>query len=65
MTQDKTPGFEETERFLDRRLQDVAFVGRSMAEFRNLAAFGIKSAQGVLASVCQITVLFSSSLFLT
>lgn len=50
MTQDKTPGFEETERFLDRRLQDVAFVGRSMAEFRNLAAFGIKSAQGVLAS---------------
>lgn len=32
MTQDKSQDFQETWKFLDRRLQDVAFVGRTVSE---------------------------------
>ncbi|ORY51807.1 ubiquinone biosynthesis protein COQ9 [Rhizoclosmatium globosum] len=50
MTQDKSPNFTETEKFLDRRLNDVAFVGRTSAEVGQMLEFGIKSALGVAAS---------------
>ncbi|KAJ3234300.1 Ubiquinone biosynthesis protein coq9, mitochondrial [Chytriomyces hyalinus] len=50
MCQDKSPNFAETEKFLDRRLQDVAFIGRTTNEVSNIVQFGVKSALGVLAS---------------
>ncbi|KAI8907465.1 COQ9-domain-containing protein [Powellomyces hirtus] len=51
MTQDRSPDFEETWKFLDRRLQDVAFFGRTTSEITNYLQFGIKSAFGVLSSM--------------
>ncbi|KAI8816795.1 COQ9-domain-containing protein [Fimicolochytrium jonesii] len=51
MTQDKSPDFQETWKFLDRRLQDVATFGRTTAEVSNVVQFGLRSAVGVLASV--------------
>ncbi|KAJ1549205.1 Ubiquinone biosynthesis protein coq9, mitochondrial [Cladochytrium tenue] len=56
MSQDRSPDFSGTTRFLDRRLQDVAFVGRSMAELSNLATFGLRSAQGLLHSVMVLLI---------
>ncbi|KAJ3130893.1 Ubiquinone biosynthesis protein coq9, mitochondrial, partial [Irineochytrium annulatum] len=50
MTQDKSEDFTQTDKFLDRRLQDVAFVGKSVAEVNKMATFGLQSAFGVLAS---------------
>ncbi|KAJ3025289.1 UNVERIFIED_CONTAM: Ubiquinone biosynthesis protein coq9, mitochondrial [Siphonaria sp. JEL0065] len=50
MTQDKSPDFVETGRFLDRRLQDVALIGYTTNEVSKAVDFGVKSALGVLAS---------------
>ncbi|KAI9329667.1 COQ9-domain-containing protein [Zopfochytrium polystomum] len=50
MTQDRSPDYSQTEKFLDRRLQDVAFIGRTANEVSNLVTFGVRSAQGILAS---------------
>ncbi|KAJ3059651.1 Ubiquinone biosynthesis protein coq9, mitochondrial [Podochytrium sp. JEL0797] len=50
MTQDKSPNFVETEKFLDRRLANVAFIGRTTGEVGKIVDFGVKSALGVLAS---------------
>ncbi|RKO93180.1 COQ9-domain-containing protein [Blyttiomyces helicus] len=51
MTQDKSPDFEETFKFLDRRLQDVGTIGRTTAEINNIVNFGFKSAKGILETV--------------
>ncbi|KAJ3181980.1 Ubiquinone biosynthesis protein coq9, mitochondrial [Geranomyces variabilis] len=51
MTQDKSPDFQETWKFLDRRLQDVGTLGRTTAEVTNYLQFGIRSAFGVLSSL--------------
>ncbi|KAJ3302612.1 Ubiquinone biosynthesis protein coq9, mitochondrial [Blyttiomyces sp. JEL0837] len=50
MTQDKTPDFSGTIEFLDRRLGDVAFLGRTVSEVNNVVSFGVRSAFGILAS---------------
>ncbi|KAJ3288108.1 Ubiquinone biosynthesis protein coq9, mitochondrial [Borealophlyctis nickersoniae] len=50
MAQDKSPGFEETWKFLDRRLMDVGTVGRTVSEMSNVVDFGIKSVSGLLSS---------------
>ncbi|KAI9331948.1 COQ9-domain-containing protein [Obelidium mucronatum] len=50
MTQDKSPDFVETAKFLDRRLQDVGFIGRTSDSVSKMVDFGVKSAFGVLAS---------------
>ncbi|KND03526.1 rpsU-divergently transcribed protein [Spizellomyces punctatus DAOM BR117] len=50
MTQDRSPDFEETWKFLDRRLQDVAFIGRTASEVTNYLQFGVRSAFGILSS---------------
>ncbi|KAI9102059.1 COQ9-domain-containing protein [Phlyctochytrium arcticum] len=50
MTQDRSINFEETSKFLDRRLQDVAFVGKSFSQVSNYVAFGVRSAFGILSS---------------
>ncbi|KAI8614065.1 COQ9-domain-containing protein [Chytriomyces sp. MP71] len=50
MTQDKSPNFVDTEKFLDRRLADTAFIGRTTNEVRNMVGFGVRSVFGVLAS---------------
>ncbi|KAI9204613.1 COQ9-domain-containing protein [Polychytrium aggregatum] len=50
MTQDRSPEFAETWKFLDRRLQDTAFVGRSASEIKNIADFGAKTICGILSS---------------
>ncbi|KAJ3136852.1 Ubiquinone biosynthesis protein coq9, mitochondrial [Geranomyces variabilis] len=51
MTQDKSPDFQETWKFLDRRLQDVGTLGRTTAEVTNYLQFGVRSAFGVLSSL--------------
>jgi ubiquinone biosynthesis protein COQ9 len=51
MTTDKSPDFSETKRFLNDRLKDVAFLGRSIAEVNTLISFGVKSVKGLFESV--------------
>ncbi|KAH6575219.1 hypothetical protein BASA62_002038 [Batrachochytrium salamandrivorans] len=50
MTTDKSKGFEQTFRFLDRRLKDVGTFGRSVSQVSNVVGFGVRSAMGVLQS---------------
>ncbi|KAJ3416718.1 Ubiquinone biosynthesis protein coq9, mitochondrial [Chytridiales sp. JEL 0842] len=50
MTQDKSADLSATKRFLDDRLKDVAFVGRSIGELNALVSFGAKSLMGLLES---------------
>ncbi|TPX34647.1 hypothetical protein SmJEL517_g02684 [Synchytrium microbalum] len=50
MTQDKSPEYQETYAFLDRRLGDVAFVGKTIAQTKQRADFLFKSAGNILES---------------
>ncbi|KAL1920919.1 uncharacterized protein VTP21DRAFT_11554 [Calcarisporiella thermophila] len=50
MTQDSSPDFQETFRFLDRRLEDVAILGKSVNEISNLMSFAARSALGIIES---------------
>ncbi|KAG0365629.1 COQ9-domain-containing protein [Gamsiella multidivaricata] len=50
MTTDKTPNYEATQRFLDRRFEDAATVGKATNEMLQIAEFGAKSVFGILNS---------------
>ncbi|KAJ1328492.1 rpsU-divergently transcribed protein [Batrachochytrium salamandrivorans] len=54
MTTDKSKGFEQTFRFLDRRLKDVGTFGRSVSQVSNVVGFGVRSAMGVLQSKASV-----------
>lgn len=51
MTQDDSEDFVETWRFLDRRLNDVAALGKATDEIRNIVNFATKSLVGIMTSV--------------
>lgn len=51
MTTDKTPNFQATQKFLDRRFEDAATLGKASSEVLQLAEFGAKSVLGLIASV--------------
>ncbi|KAJ3105275.1 hypothetical protein HDU97_008298 [Phlyctochytrium planicorne] len=51
MTQDQSVDFLETEKFLDRRLQDVAFLGRTANEVSTIAAASARTFLGILRSL--------------
>ncbi|KAI8812790.1 COQ9-domain-containing protein [Cladochytrium replicatum] len=51
MTQDQSPDFAETWKFLDRRLQDTAFFGKTVNDAFSFVNFGLKSLDGLLVSV--------------
>ncbi|KAJ3217077.1 E2 ubiquitin-conjugating protein mms2 [Dinochytrium kinnereticum] len=51
MTQDQSPNFVETEKFLDRRLQDVAVIGKTAGEVKNIVNFSVSTFAGILRSV--------------
>ncbi|KAJ3016686.1 Ubiquinone biosynthesis protein coq9, mitochondrial, partial [Thoreauomyces humboldtii] len=44
MTQDRSPDFVETFKFLDRRLQDVGVIGKTTAQVTSFMQFGLRSA---------------------
>ncbi|KAF8976166.1 Ubiquinone biosynthesis protein coq9, mitochondrial [Entomortierella lignicola] len=50
MTTDKTPNYEATQRFLDRRFEDAATIGKATNEALQIAEFGVKSVFGILNS---------------
>ncbi|CAG8510302.1 4328_t:CDS:2 [Paraglomus brasilianum] len=50
MTQDKSPNFEATFKFLDNRLTDVMRLGKAISEIGTFVDFATKSAIGILAS---------------
>ncbi|KAF9170183.1 Ubiquinone biosynthesis protein coq9, mitochondrial [Mortierella sp. AD011] len=50
MTTDKTPNYEATQRFLDRRFEDAATLGKATNEVLQIAEFGVKSVVGILNS---------------
>ncbi|KAG0032080.1 Ubiquinone biosynthesis protein coq9, mitochondrial [Podila clonocystis] len=50
MTTDKTPNFQATQKFLDRRFEDAATFGKASSEVLQLAEFGAKSVLGLIAS---------------
>ncbi|KAF8928699.1 ubiquinone biosynthesis protein COQ9, mitochondrial [Dissophora ornata] len=50
MTTDKTPNYEATQRFLDRRFVDAASVGKATNEVLQIAEFGVKSVFGIITS---------------
>ncbi|KAI9238328.1 hypothetical protein MVEG_00893 [Podila verticillata NRRL 6337] len=50
MTTDKTPNFQATQKFLDRRFEDAATLGKASSEVLQLAEFGAKSVLGLIAS---------------
>lgn len=51
MTTDKTPNYQATQRFLERRFEDAASVGKAASEVIQIAEFGAKSVLGLFASV--------------
>ncbi|KAK3841897.1 MAG: rpsU-divergently transcribed protein, partial [Linnemannia gamsii] len=51
MTTDKTPNYQATQRFLDRRFEDAATVGKAVNEVLQIAEFGAKSVFGLITSV--------------
>ncbi|KAJ8327315.1 hypothetical protein BDV3_000406 [Batrachochytrium dendrobatidis] len=50
MTTDKSKGFEQTYKFLDRRLKDVGGFGKAVSDVSNVVNFGVRSAMGILQS---------------
>ncbi|KAF9089701.1 Ubiquinone biosynthesis protein coq9, mitochondrial [Mortierella sp. GBA35] len=50
MTTDKTPNYQATQRFLDRRFEDAATVGKATNEVLQIAEFGAKSVLGLITS---------------
>lgn len=54
MTTDKTPNFQATQKFLDRRFEDAATLGKASSEVLQLAEFGAKSVLGLIASVSLV-----------
>ncbi|KAG0370770.1 Ubiquinone biosynthesis protein coq9, mitochondrial [Mortierella sp. AD032] len=50
MTTDKTPNYQATQRFLDRRFEDAATVGKAANEVLQIAEFGAKSVFGLITS---------------
>lgn len=50
MTTDKTPNYEATQRFLDRRFVDAATVGKATNDVLQIAEFGAKSVLGIITS---------------
>ncbi|GJJ77931.1 ubiquinone biosynthesis protein COQ9 [Entomortierella parvispora] len=50
MTTDKTPNYQATQRFLERRFEDAATVGKATSEVIQMAEFGAKSVLGLFAS---------------
>ncbi|KAF9184375.1 Ubiquinone biosynthesis protein coq9, mitochondrial [Haplosporangium sp. Z 767] len=50
MTTDKTPNYQATQKFLERRFEDAATVGNATKNVLQLAEFGAKSVLGLLAS---------------
>ena len=50
MTQDQSPDFEATREFLDRRLQDTAYLGKTMGQMNGILNLGLKSLQSRLFS---------------
>lgn len=50
MTTDHSLEYSETFKFLDRRLQDTAVIGKTSAQMRNVVDFGLRSIKGVLES---------------
>ncbi|KAF9909111.1 Ubiquinone biosynthesis protein coq9, mitochondrial [Linnemannia zychae] len=50
MTTDKTPNYQATQRFLDRRFEDAATVGKATNEVLKIAEFGAKSVLGLITS---------------
>lgn len=70
MTTDKTPNFQATQKFLDRRFEDAATLGKASSEVLQLAEFGAKSVLGLIASVrfmlsCQLVDMSSQLMKLT
>ena len=51
MTQDKSKGFTSTAQFLDRRLQEVAFIGKTSSQLSTLISFGLNTGINILKSV--------------
>ncbi|KAF9571778.1 Ubiquinone biosynthesis protein coq9, mitochondrial [Mortierella alpina] len=54
MTTDKTPNYQATQHFLERRFEDAATVGKATSEVLQIAEFGAKSVLGMLSSVSGI-----------
>ncbi|ORY99682.1 COQ9-domain-containing protein [Lobosporangium transversale] len=50
MTTDKTPNYEATQKFLDRRFEDAATLGKATNEVLQIAEFGLKSVVGIISS---------------
>ncbi|KAG0313829.1 Ubiquinone biosynthesis protein coq9, mitochondrial, partial [Dissophora globulifera] len=50
MTTDKTLNYEATQRFLDRRFEDAATLGKATNDVLQIAEFGAKSVTGILRS---------------
>ncbi|KAL9543556.1 hypothetical protein PS6_009223 [Mucor atramentarius] len=50
MTQDSSPNYAETERFLKRRLDEAAWVGSSARQLGTMLTFGAKSMLSALAN---------------
>lgn len=50
MTTDKTPNYQATQKFLDRRFEDAATVGKATNEVLQIAEFGAKSVLGLITS---------------
>lgn len=57
MTTDKTPNYQATQKFLDRRFEDAATVGKATNEVLQIAEFGAKSVLGLITSVSRKVVL--------
>ncbi|KAG0206608.1 Ubiquinone biosynthesis protein coq9, mitochondrial [Mortierella sp. GBA30] len=50
MTTDKTPNYQATQNFLERRFEDAATLGKTTSEVLQIAEFGAKSVLGLLSS---------------
>ncbi|KAG0293639.1 Ubiquinone biosynthesis protein coq9, mitochondrial [Linnemannia gamsii] len=50
MTTDKTPNYQATQKFLNRRFEDAATVGKVTNEVFQIAEFGAKSVLGLITS---------------
>ncbi|GAA5814152.1 hypothetical protein MFLAVUS_007645 [Mucor flavus] len=50
MTQDVSPNYTETERFLERRLNEAAWIGSSTRQLGTMLTFGAKSMASALAN---------------
>ncbi|KAG9323323.1 hypothetical protein KVV02_004531 [Mortierella alpina] len=50
MTTDKTPNYQATQQFLERRFEDAATVGKATSDVLQMAEFGAKSVLGMLSS---------------